>query len=139
MEALGQGFWTRAPTGQDPRAAPPPRACAEPLFQLGAVGYPRGCRSFWAPSRAFLPTPHPHQLLCETEGRVRVETTKGRSIFTVEGAEKEDEGVYTVTVKNPAGEDQVNLTVRVIGEAGRLGSRQGGQRGSQGGPIHLLI
>ncbi|EPQ10523.1 Myosin-binding protein C, cardiac-type [Myotis brandtii] len=56
----------------------------------------------------------PPQLLCETEGRVRVETTKDRSIFTVEGAEKEDEGVYTVTVKNPVGEDQVNLTVKVI-------------------------
>lgn len=46
-----------------------------------------------------------------------METTKDRSIFTVEGAEKEDEGIYTVTVKNPVGEDQVNLTVKVIGEA----------------------
>ncbi|CAK6449447.1 unnamed protein product [Pipistrellus nathusii] len=54
------------------------------------------------------------KLLCETEGRVRVETTADRSIFTVEGAEKEDEGVYTVTVKNPVGEDQVHLTVKVI-------------------------
>ncbi|XP_055988350.1 myosin-binding protein C, cardiac-type [Sorex fumeus] len=54
------------------------------------------------------------KVLCETEGRVRVETTKDRSIFTVEGAEKEDEGVYIVTVKNPVGEDQVNLTVKVI-------------------------
>ncbi|XP_043337250.1 myosin-binding protein C, cardiac-type isoform X1 [Cervus canadensis] len=54
------------------------------------------------------------KLLCETEGRVRVETTKDRSIFTVEGAEQEDEGVYVVTVKNPVGEDQVNLTVKVI-------------------------
>ncbi|XP_074086722.1 myosin-binding protein C, cardiac-type [Macrotis lagotis] len=54
------------------------------------------------------------KLLCETEGRVHVETHKDRSIFTVEGAEKEDEGVYTVTVKNPVGEDQVNITVKVI-------------------------
>ncbi|XP_051709081.2 myosin-binding protein C, cardiac-type [Oryctolagus cuniculus] len=54
------------------------------------------------------------KLLCETEGRVRVETSKDRSVFTVEGAEKEDEGVYVVTVKNPVGEDQVNLTVKVI-------------------------
>ncbi|XP_006865193.1 PREDICTED: myosin-binding protein C, cardiac-type [Chrysochloris asiatica] len=54
------------------------------------------------------------KVLCETEGRVRVETTKDRSIFTLEGAEKEDEGVYVVTVKNPVGEDQVNLTVKVI-------------------------
>ena len=67
------------------------------------------------------PSPPP-QLLCETEGRVRVETTKDRSIFTVEGAEKEDEGVYVVTVKNPVGEDQVNLTVKVIGEAGWPGA-----------------
>uniref|UniRef100_A0A6I8N757 Myosin binding protein C3 n=1 Tax=Ornithorhynchus anatinus TaxID=9258 RepID=A0A6I8N757_ORNAN len=49
-----------------------------------------------------------------SEGRVRVETHRDRCVFTVEGAEKEDEGVYTVTVKNPAGEDQVNITVRVI-------------------------
>uniref|UniRef100_A0A2K6MDY9 Myosin-binding protein C, cardiac-type n=1 Tax=Rhinopithecus bieti TaxID=61621 RepID=A0A2K6MDY9_RHIBE len=69
------------------------------------------------------------KLLCETEGRVRVETTKDRSIFTVEGAEKEDEGVYTVTVKNPVGEDRVNLTVKVIGEAGQ-GPSWRTQRGS---------
>lgn len=49
-----------------------------------------------------------------------METTKDRSVFTVEGAEKEDEGVYTVTVKNPVGEDQVNLTVKVIGESTEL-------------------
>lgn len=54
-----------------------------------------------------------------------METTKDRSIFTVEGAEKEDEGVYVVTVKNPVGEDQVNLTVKVIGEAGCPGARRG--------------
>ena len=50
-----------------------------------------------------------------------METTKDRSIFTVEGAEREDEGVYVVTVKNPGGEDQVSLTVKVIGEAGVQG------------------
>ncbi|KAM9221825.1 myosin-binding protein C, cardiac-type [Dugong dugon] len=54
------------------------------------------------------------KLLCDTEGRVHVETTKDRSIFIVDGAEKEDEGVYIVTVKNPVGEDKVNLTVKVI-------------------------
>ncbi|XP_038620577.1 myosin-binding protein C, cardiac-type [Tachyglossus aculeatus] len=54
------------------------------------------------------------KLLCEAEGRVRVETHQDRCVFTIEGAEKEDEGVYTVTVKNPAGEDQVNITVKVI-------------------------
>lgn len=58
-----------------------------------------------------------------------METTADRSIFTVEGAEKEDEGVYTVTVKNPVGEDQVHLTVKVIGEA-----RGREERGAAGGP-----
>lgn len=67
-----------------------------------------------------------------------METTKDRSIFTVEGAEKEDEGVYTVTVKNPVGEDQVNLTVKVIGEAGWPRAKRARQRGKQGGPIHSL-
>lgn len=87
--------------------------------------------------RAPPPRPLP-QLLCETEGRVRVETTKDRSIFTVEGAEKEDEGVYTVTVKNPVGEDQVNLTVKVIGEAGWPGpGREGGGATREGpSPTH---
>lgn len=63
-----------------------------------------------------------------------METTKDRSIFTVEGAEKEDEGVYTVTVKNPVGEDQVNLTVKVIGEATRALGR-GAQDNTSAGPV----
>lgn len=67
-----------------------------------------------------------------------METTKDRSIFTVEGAEKEDEGVYTVTVKNPVGEDQVNLTVKVIGEASRVQAREH-RRATLGGPMHSLI
>lgn len=67
-----------------------------------------------------------------------METTKDRSIFTVEGAEKEDEGVYTVTVKNPVGEDQVNLTVKVIGEAGWPGSCRK-ERGQPGRGRPLLI
>lgn len=37
-------------------------------------------------------------------------------MFTIEGAEKEDEGVYRVTVKNPAGEDTADITVKVIGK-----------------------
>lgn len=61
-----------------------------------------------------------------------METTKDRSVFTVEGAEKEDEGVYTVTVKNPVGEDQVNLTVKVIGEL------QGGEHGTASQGAHLF-
>lgn len=87
--------------------------------------------SDWGPSPQGPLSP---QLLCETEGRVRVETTKDRSIFTVEGAEKEDEGVYIVTVKNPVGEDQVNLTVKVIGEAGWPRAKRGRQRVTREGP-----
>lgn len=63
-----------------------------------------------------------------------METSKDRSVFTLEGAEKEDEGVYIVTVKNPVGEDQVNLTVKVIGEASQGPGRE--DRGNEGGPIH---
>ena len=93
-----------------------PALSSVPISGLSAVA-----EAAEAPGSDVGPSPQlllPRQLLCETEGRVRVETTKDRSIFTVEGAEKEDEGVYVVTVKNPVGEDQVNLTVKVIGEAG---------------------
>lgn len=81
----------------------------------GLLAIPEAAETSGVQPGLFIPNPL-SQLLCETEGRVRVETTKDRSIFTVEGAEKEDEGIYTVTVKNPVGEDQVNLTVKVIGE-----------------------
>nr|XP_042705216.1 myosin-binding protein C, cardiac-type isoform X7 [Chrysemys picta bellii] len=54
------------------------------------------------------------KLLSETEGRVRVEMHEDHCIFIIEGAEKPDEGVYRVTVKNPAGEDKADITVKVI-------------------------
>uniref|UniRef100_A0A8C8VEZ9 Myosin-binding protein C, cardiac-type n=1 Tax=Pelusios castaneus TaxID=367368 RepID=A0A8C8VEZ9_9SAUR len=53
-------------------------------------------------------------LLSESEGRVRVEMHEDHCIFIIEGAEKSDEGVYRVTVKNPAGEDNADITVKVI-------------------------
>uniref|UniRef100_A0A670IFK6 Myosin-binding protein C, cardiac-type n=1 Tax=Podarcis muralis TaxID=64176 RepID=A0A670IFK6_PODMU len=46
--------------------------------------------------------------------RVRVEMYEDHCVFTIEGAEKEDEGVYRVTLKNPAGEDTADITVKVI-------------------------
>uniref|UniRef100_A0A8C3IE68 Myosin binding protein C3 n=1 Tax=Chrysemys picta bellii TaxID=8478 RepID=A0A8C3IE68_CHRPI len=58
--------------------------------------------------------PAPEWLLSETEGRVRVEMHEDHCIFIIEGAEKPDEGVYRVTVKNPAGEDKADITVKVI-------------------------
>ncbi|XP_069479215.1 myosin-binding protein C, cardiac-type [Ambystoma mexicanum] len=53
-------------------------------------------------------------VISETEGRVRVEAYKDHCVFTIEGAEKQDEGVYNVVVKNPAGEDKADITVKVI-------------------------
>lgn len=35
----------------------------------------------------------------------------------IEGAERGDEGLYTITVTNPAGEDRAELTVKIVGEA----------------------
>uniref|UniRef100_A0A7M4FGR3 Myosin-binding protein C, fast-type n=1 Tax=Crocodylus porosus TaxID=8502 RepID=A0A7M4FGR3_CROPO len=54
------------------------------------------------------------KLLSESEGRVRVEMHEDHCVFIIEGAEKQDEGVYRVTVKNPAGEDKADITVKVI-------------------------
>lgn len=45
-----------------------------------------------------------------------MEMLEDHCVFIIEGAEKEDEGVYRVTVKNPAGEDTADITVKVIGE-----------------------
>lgn len=55
-------------------------------------------------------------MVSEAEGRVRVETRKTLSSFVIEGAEKEDEGRYSITVTNPAGEDKVELFVRIVGQ-----------------------
>lgn len=56
------------------------------------------------------------QVLTEADGRVRVETTKGHCVFTIECAERQDEGVYSVVVRNPAGEDTADINVKVVGE-----------------------
>ncbi|XP_041812151.1 myosin binding protein Ca isoform X2 [Chelmon rostratus] len=54
------------------------------------------------------------QVVTEAEGRVRVETRKTLSSFVIEGAEKEDEGYYSITVTNPAGEDHAELFVKIV-------------------------
>ncbi|CAG5897281.1 unnamed protein product [Menidia menidia] len=54
------------------------------------------------------------QVVSEAEGRVRVETRKTLSSFVIEGAEKQDEGLYSITVSNPAGEDKAELFVRIV-------------------------
>lgn len=56
------------------------------------------------------------QPINNTEGRVRVEAKKDLSCFVIEGAEREDEGNYTIVVTNPAGEDKAVLFVKIVGE-----------------------
>uniref|UniRef100_A0A8C2D1P0 Myosin binding protein C, fast type a n=1 Tax=Cyprinus carpio TaxID=7962 RepID=A0A8C2D1P0_CYPCA len=51
-----------------------------------------------------------------SEGRVRVETRKNLSCFVIEGAERADEGLYHITVTNPAGEDKADVMVKIVGE-----------------------
>ncbi|XP_069565073.1 myosin binding protein Ca [Brachyistius frenatus] len=53
-------------------------------------------------------------VLAEAEGRVRVETRKTLSTFVIDGAQKQDEGHYSITVTNPAGEDKAKLFIRVV-------------------------
>ncbi|XP_036950562.1 myosin-binding protein C, cardiac-type isoform X3 [Acanthopagrus latus] len=54
------------------------------------------------------------KVVTEGDGRVHVETTKGHCVFTIEGAERQDEGVYSVVVRNPAGEDTADINVKVV-------------------------
>ncbi|XP_064423229.1 myosin-binding protein C, cardiac-type [Latimeria chalumnae] len=55
-----------------------------------------------------------NKMLTETEGRIHVESSKEHSVFTIEGAERADEGVYTVVVQNPAGQDKADITIKVV-------------------------
>ncbi|XP_035383246.1 myosin binding protein Ca isoform X2 [Electrophorus electricus] len=48
------------------------------------------------------------------EGRVRVESRKDLSSFVIEGAERGDEGAYSITVTNPAGEDNAELNIKIV-------------------------
>ncbi|XP_068161151.1 myosin binding protein Cb isoform X3 [Antennarius striatus] len=52
--------------------------------------------------------------ITESEGRIRVESRKDLSCFVIEGAEREDEGNYTICVTNPAGEDKAVLFVKIV-------------------------
>ncbi|XP_011488094.1 myosin-binding protein C, cardiac-type isoform X1 [Oryzias latipes] len=54
------------------------------------------------------------EVISEGDGRVRVETTTGHCVFTIEGAERQDEGIYSVVVRNPAGEDTADINVKVV-------------------------
>ncbi|XP_041053921.1 myosin-binding protein C, cardiac-type isoform X2 [Carcharodon carcharias] len=54
------------------------------------------------------------KVITEMDGRVHVEKHPDHCVFIIEGAERSDQGVYTVLVKNPAGEDRADITVRVV-------------------------
>ncbi|XP_029311961.1 myosin-binding protein C, fast-type-like isoform X2 [Cottoperca gobio] len=54
------------------------------------------------------------KVITDTEGRMRVEARKDLSCFVIEGAEREDEGNYTICVTNPAGEDKAMLFVKIV-------------------------
>ncbi|XP_017260014.1 myosin-binding protein C, cardiac-type isoform X2 [Kryptolebias marmoratus] len=54
------------------------------------------------------------EVVTEGDGRVHVESTQGHCIFTIEGAERQDEGIYSVVVRNPAGEDTADIRVKVV-------------------------
>uniref|UniRef100_A0A665T0X7 Myosin binding protein C, fast type a n=1 Tax=Echeneis naucrates TaxID=173247 RepID=A0A665T0X7_ECHNA len=66
--------------------------------------------SLWRPLFCLLV----RQEVSNDEGRVRVETKKTVSSFVIEGAEKDDEGFYSITVTNPAGEDKAKLFIKVV-------------------------
>ncbi|XP_017561647.1 myosin-binding protein C, cardiac-type isoform X4 [Pygocentrus nattereri] len=63
---------------------------------------------------AFIWTLKDGEVVTDSGGRVHVESTKGHCIFTIEGAERQDEGVYSVIVRNPAGEDTADINVKVV-------------------------
>uniref|UniRef100_A0A673BPY6 Myosin-binding protein C, fast-type n=1 Tax=Sphaeramia orbicularis TaxID=375764 RepID=A0A673BPY6_9TELE len=54
------------------------------------------------------------QPVTEATGRVRVESRKDLSCFVIEGAERDDEGNYTICVTNPAGEDKAVLFIKIV-------------------------
>ncbi len=56
------------------------------------------------------------QPITTAEGRIRVEARKDLSCFVIEGAERDDEGSYTICVTNPAGEDKAMLFVKIVGK-----------------------
>uniref|UniRef100_A0A672JQX3 Myosin-binding protein C, fast-type n=1 Tax=Salarias fasciatus TaxID=181472 RepID=A0A672JQX3_SALFA len=56
----------------------------------------------------------PRQPITDSEGRVRVEARKDLSCFVIEGAERDDEGNYSICVTNPSGEDKAMLFVKIV-------------------------
>lgn len=55
---------------------------------------------------------------------MRVDNRKNLSSFVIEGAERSDEGLYNITVTNPAGEDKAEIIIRIVGERERERARK---------------
>jgi len=55
-----------------------------------------------------------------------VEARKDLSCFVIEGAEREDEGNYTICVNNVAGEDKAMLFVKIVGKSRYSGIKSAG-------------
>lgn len=55
-----------------------------------------------------------NQALSEGEGRVRAEKRETLSSFVIDGAERSDEGYYTIVSTNPFGEDKADVFVKVV-------------------------
>lgn len=45
-----------------------------------------------------------------------MESRKDLSCFVIEGAERTDEGNYTICVTNPVGEDKAMLFIKIVGK-----------------------
>ncbi|KAJ7995011.1 hypothetical protein DPEC_G00255470 [Dallia pectoralis] len=54
------------------------------------------------------------KVMSNGDGRIHVQSIMGHCIFTIEGTEKEDEGLYSVIVRNSAGEDKADINVKVV-------------------------
>uniref|UniRef100_A0A6I8PER6 Myosin-binding protein C, fast-type n=1 Tax=Ornithorhynchus anatinus TaxID=9258 RepID=A0A6I8PER6_ORNAN len=54
------------------------------------------------------------EVFSSLEGRSRIELRPDSSSFLIEGAERADEGRYTIKVANPSGEDVASIFVKVV-------------------------
>ncbi|XP_010888791.1 myosin-binding protein C, cardiac-type isoform X1 [Esox lucius] len=54
------------------------------------------------------------KVMTNGDGRIHVQSSMGHCIFTIEGTEKVDEGMYSVIVRNSAGEDKADINVKVV-------------------------
>ncbi|XP_051784442.1 myosin-binding protein C, slow-type isoform X2 [Erpetoichthys calabaricus] len=53
-------------------------------------------------------------VIMDTGGRVRAENFPDHSTFTIDAAEREDTGTYTILLQNEAGEDSAQIKIKVV-------------------------